>query len=141
MHLDYYLALVRQAESTLDSAYRQVADAHADEADIAHLCPRLAAQCAARAEPLRQRADVTPPLVFNGTHEGALGLVLDLHELYLLATHAELAWTAIVQAAQAARDSDLLDLARHCQTEVQAQLKWLRTRIKQAAPQTLVVAG
>jgi hypothetical protein len=141
VHLDYYFALVRHAESTLDSAYRQVGAAHADEADVAHLCPRLAAQCAEHADRLGRRDGVASPLAFNGPHEGPLGLVVDLHELYLLATHAELGWTAILQAAQAARDGELRDLAQRCQSQLASQLKWLRTRVKEAAPQALVVAA
>jgi hypothetical protein len=44
------------------------------------------------------------------------------------------------QAAQGARDQDLLEVVRRCDGEVAAQLKWLRTGMKQAAPQALLVA-
>jgi hypothetical protein len=44
------------------------------------------------------------------------------------------------QAAQGARDADLFDVVRRCEDEVTIQLKWLRTRMKQAAPQALIVA-
>jgi hypothetical protein len=44
------------------------------------------------------------------------------------------------QAAQGLRDHDLLDVVRTCETETAIQLKWLRTRMKQAAPQALVVS-
>jgi len=49
-------------------------------------------------------------------------------------------WALVGQAAQGARDLDLLDTVERCEGEVAAQLKWLRTRMKQAAPQALVVA-
>jgi anaerobic selenocysteine-containing dehydrogenase len=39
-----------------------------------------------------------------------------------------------------ARNEDLLAVVTACESETATQLKWLTTRIKQAAPQTLVVA-
>lgn len=50
------------------------------------------------------------------------------------------AWTLIGQAAQAARDRDLLDTVDACERETALQLGWLATRMKEAAPQALVVA-
>ena len=43
-------------------------------------------------------------------------------------------------AAQGARDRDLLEVVRRCETDTSTQLAWLKTRSKQAAPQALVVA-
>lgn len=75
---------------------------------------------------------------------GLLGLCLvllrDLHDLYLMATQSHLCWTVIAQAAQGARDGDLLAVVHSCQAQTAGQAKWLLTRMKQAAPQTLVVA-
>ena len=87
------------------------------------------------AEPERLHSEL-----FGGTRGGGLGLLRDLHDLYLMATECEVTWALVGQAAQAARDADLLDTVERCRGEVDAQLKWLRTRMKQAAPQALVVA-
>jgi hypothetical protein len=57
-----------------------------------------------------------------------------------MATECEVTWALVGQAAQGARDADLLEVVERCRGEVAAQLKWLRTRMKQAAPQALVVA-
>jgi hypothetical protein len=78
--------------------------------------------------------------LFSGTRSGPLGLLRDLHDLYLMATQSQLCWTVIAQAAQGARDNQLLDVVRACQPQTTLQVKWLLTRIKQAAPQALVVA-
>ena len=43
------------------------------------------------------------------------------------------------QAAQALRDDELLAVVRECHLETELQVKWLTTRIKDAAPQALVV--
>jgi len=43
------------------------------------------------------------------------------------------------QAAQAARDAELLAVVTACHEETELQVKWLTTRIKVASPQALVV--
>jgi hypothetical protein len=52
----------------------------------------------------------------------------------------DLSWTLVGQSAQAVRDNDLLDTVSACEGDTAGQLKWLKTRMKQAAPQVLVVA-
>lgn len=69
-----------------------------------------------------------------------MGLLRDLHDLYLMACECDISWTIVGQAAQGARDEDLLGVVTACEEETAIQLKWLRTRMKQAAPQALVVA-
>jgi hypothetical protein len=66
--------------------------------------------------------------VFRGPRSGGLGLLRDLHDLYRMAIECDIAWTLVGQATQGARD------------ETAIELKWLRTRLKEAAPQALVVA-
>jgi hypothetical protein len=43
------------------------------------------------------------------------------------------------QAARALRDEALLDTLKHMQQRNERQQIWLKTRVSQAAPQTLVV--
>ena len=151
MHLPHYLGLLHRAELNLADAFRQVGDTHAAEPDVYHLCHTLAGQCDGHTERLRpamerygEEAPSEPDRLhselFKGTRSGPLGLLRDLHDLYLMATECELAWTVIGQAAQAARDRELIEVVQACRPETVTQLKWLETRIKQAAPQALVVA-
>ncbi|MDI3213071.1 hypothetical protein [Arthrobacter sp. AL12] len=46
----------------------------------------------------------------------------------------------VKQAGSALRDRELLDLVSRCDGEPAVQLRWLQTRMKQAAPQALLVA-
>jgi hypothetical protein len=151
MHLAHYLGLLHRAQLNLAGAFREVASAHADEADVSHLCTKLAAQCddhAARLEPFAARYGEEAPSesdrlhseLFRGPRSGGLGLLRDLHDLYLMATECDMAWTLVGQAAQGARDRELLAVVGRCEGETAIQLKWLRTRMKEAAPQALVVA-
>lgn len=45
MHLSSYLGLLETGCATLAHSYRQVAEGHADEADVRQICEQFAAQC------------------------------------------------------------------------------------------------
>lgn len=149
MHLPVYLGLLDSAERTLADAFRQVADGHGEEPDVEWICRVLAthsdrhvealASAIERysehreAEPERLHAEALP-----GTRSGGVGLLRDLQDLYTLASLVDLTWTVVGQAAQALRDEDLHAVVDFCEGDTTRQLRWLRTRIKQAAPQALV---
>lgn len=151
MHLSSYLGLLEAGCATLAKSYRQVADGHADEADVRQICLQFAGQCdqqeqllkpfTARygshpeGEPERLHADG-----LSETRTGGLGLLRDLHDLYLLAAYLDLAWTLVGQAAKGARDQELIDTVGQCAEQTAGQQKWLTTRLKSAAPQALLVA-
>jgi hypothetical protein len=151
MHLAHELGLLHRAERDLAAALRDVARAHAAEADVRHLGPVLAQQCdahVARLAPFVQRygeeavdePDRLYAELFAGPREGGLALLRDLQDLYLLAALCDVTWTLVGQAAQGARDRELLDVVSGCEGESAQQMQWLRSRMKQAAPQALVVA-
>jgi hypothetical protein len=58
-----------------------------------------------------------------------------------MANACDIAWTMIGQAAQGARDKDLLAVVEACEKQTAIQIKWLMTRMTQAAPQALLVAS
>jgi hypothetical protein len=150
MQLAHYLGLLHRAEMTLSAALRDVADGHRDEADVHHLARKLARQCDRHAEllgPFVERYGEDAPdepdrlysEIFGGPRQGGLGLLRDLHDLYLMSAECDVAWTLVGQAAQGLRDLDLLAVVTSCEGETAMQMRWLRTRMKQAAPQALVV--
>jgi hypothetical protein len=151
VQLAHYLGLLHKAQIELAKAFREVRDAHADETDVFHLCGTLAEQCdehAARLELFADRYGEDAPdeperlhsELFKGTREGGLGLLRDLHDLYLMACECDMAWTLVGQAAQGLRDNDLFEVVQACEGETATQLKWLKSRMKEAAPQALVAA-
>jgi hypothetical protein len=150
MNLSHYLGLLHTAQTNLAAAFREVGAAHTDEPDVHTICERLAMQCdrhAAELEPFARRygeeADDEPDRlhseIFKGSREGGLGLLRDLHDLYLMAAECDISWTLVGQAAKGARDEELDEVVGRCEGETAIQMKWLRTRMKQAAPQALVV--
>lgn len=151
MHLAHYLGLLHKAEDDLATALRAVGRAHTDEPDVRHDCERMAAQCDRHVSALApvvarygEEADDEPDRLhsdlFQGTRTGGLGLLRDLHDLYLMACESDITWTLVGQAAQGVRDRELLDVVGACESDTSIMLAWLRTRMKAAAPQALVVA-
>jgi len=151
MHLSSYLGLLETGCATLAKSYRQVAKGHGEEADVKRMCEQFAGQCDHHEEQLRpftERYGSHPSgeperLHADGlskTRRGGLGLLRDLHDLYLLASYLDMAWTLVGQAAKGARDQELIQTVDQCAKETEAQQKWLKTRLKAAAPQALLVA-
>ena len=151
MHLGVYLRLLARAQTRLGEALERTGKAHRDEPDVFFLCGRLAGQCQAHAGRLQPYVDIyadqAPPEpanlhsdIFRGPREGGVGLLRDLQDLYVMTAECDICWTVVGQAAQGARDDGLLKVVKVCEGETSAQLSWLRTRMKSAAPQALVVA-
>lgn len=147
-----YVGLQHAASATLADSLRQVAEGHAAEPDVLTDCHRLAGMCdahVARLAPIierygEQREDEPERLHAAGlvsVRSGGVGLLRDLQDLYALAALVDITWTVLSQAAQAVRDRDLIDVVAACQHDTQRQLRWLLTRIKQAAPQALIASG
>jgi hypothetical protein len=153
MKLAVYLGLLHKAETTLSGSYRQVAEGHGDEPDVHFTCLTLARQCDNHVQALQpildrygEAAEDDEPERLHAeglatVRSGPLGLLRDLQDLYLLANLVDITWTMIKQAAQGLRDRELLDAIDKCDKETKIQLAWLSTRMKQAAPQALIVAG
>lgn len=152
MHLANYIGLLHSSENNLADAFREVGEGHAIEPDVHRICRLLAGQCddhvrrlgpfikrfgeQAVDEPERLHSDL-----FQGTRSGGLGLLRDLHDLYLMVNESDITWTMLGQAAQGIGDKELLEVVNSCETETAQQLAWLKTRMKQAAPQALIAAS
>ena len=151
MHVGNYVGLLHASEEQLVDAFLAVADHHRDEPDIESTCHLLASWS-------RQHLQTIKPLIeryneqkskeperlthalFEGTRKGSLALLRDLHDLWLLANEVSLCWTVLAQAAKALRDTQLQAACAECSKETERQIAFLLTRIKQSAPQSLVVA-
>jgi hypothetical protein len=152
MKFHVYLGMLHRSEQTLAGAYRQIASGHGAEPDIHFLCLSLAAKCDKHVgalapmiakygeadsdeEPERLHADT-----LSETRSGPLGMLRDLQDLYLLANLVDVTWMMVKQAAQGLRDDDLLHVVNRCEGDTARQIKWIKTRMKQAAPQALIAA-
>ncbi|MEB3983550.1 hypothetical protein OQ968_20065 [Mycobacterium sp. 663a-19] len=69
--------------------------------------------------------------------EPALLLLADLRRIHRLAAGTSLDWELLGQAAQAARDAELLGLTSRCHPETLRQMRWANAMLKELSPQAL----
>jgi hypothetical protein len=148
--LPTYVGLAHHGEQILAESLRQVAGGHPEDPDTALVCASLARLHDGNVErlaPIAQRygeEKVDEPERLRGealtsTREGGVGLLRDLQDLYLLAALLQTTWTVLEQAAQGARDDELLEGAKDCAAQVKRTMTWLTTHLKTASPQILLV--
>jgi ferredoxin-nitrate reductase len=150
MHVANYLGLARRSEAHLAESLRAVAEHHGHEPDVSQMTRLLASwseEDGAALEPLVARyhgskdeePDDLHQALFHGPRSGGLGLVRDLHDLWLLTQEVTLAYELLTQAALALRDAEMESILGRVSSQAKRQADWLRTRIDHAAPQALTV--
>jgi hypothetical protein len=161
MKIGSLLARLHELETDLADELRALGERHAADHDVFHQCHTFSLQCerhAAALQPVAARygeeVDDDSPGFWSGILESArraastsvgrvpesgLLLLRDLRTLFLQAEECSITWVMAGQAAQAARDQELLEVVRTCHLETEIQVKWFVTRIKVASPQALVV--
>ncbi len=151
MHIGNYLELVQKSEKDLVKAFEMVAKEHGDEPDVYETCQLLASWSQAlivKLEPAIQKyseeKNKEPDRLFNTLFDkprkGSLALLRDLHDVWLMASEAQLCAILLRQAADGLRDEELSATCDQIGQTSKRQLSWLLTRMKSAAPQTLIVA-
>lgn len=149
-HVAEYLGLLKEAEHEIAAAFTSVADHHRDEPDIFQICQKFAEVSSIHEQAIERftsiygeasdhEASRVKKSLFQGPRKGGFGLVRDLHDLFLITTEADLGWTILLQTAQALRDKEFIAACTKLGGETDGQRSWLQTRIKQAAPQALLV--
>jgi hypothetical protein len=151
-----------RAEEELADEYVKVGERLAAEHDLWYDCQRFAQQCHAHADAIRPFAarheqDLDPPdddtvgetttamlrhklsEALGHRPESGLLLLRSLRKLYLQAQEVSFHWIIAGQLAQATRNHELLALVDELHRETLTQIKWLKTQVKQASPQALVV--
>ena len=145
-----YIGLAHKSDTHLTEAFTNVAQHHMAEPDIYATCMLMAqwsrshveklAPFAARYQEERNKEpDRLRDALFQGPRSGGIGLLRDLHDLWLATSEVHLSYECLSQAAKALRDKELLNACLSFEKDADRQLAWLRTRIDQAAPQALVV--
>ena len=131
MKIDVARERVAKSESALAAELERVGEQHRADHDVFHMTRTLAKKSRARLAKLNgDSAD-------GGAGKGGESLLGDLRRLYLLASEASIDWTILGQAAQAARDTELIALVDECHSDELRTLRWTTTRIKETAPQVL----
>jgi hypothetical protein len=153
-----------RAEEELADEYVKVGERLAAEHDVWYDCRQFAEQCHRHAEAILPFADrheqqLPPPdddtvgetstaalrhklsELLGRRPESGLLLLRSLRQLYLQAQEVSFLWIIAGQLAQATRDQELLTLVDDLHRETLTQIKWLKTQVKEASPQALVVGA
>jgi len=149
MELNSYIGYTQRREEALAKAFKKAASRHTGEPDVAGMCKVFASWSLDHAENLRglleryatgedNRLDQSGRLKLT-IHNGRLGLLQDLHELWLMTNEVILCWTILTQAAKALRDTKLELASSQYSEHTQRQLNWLTSKIKQSVSQYLTV--
>jgi hypothetical protein len=154
-HVASYIVLVHEAEQRVADGLDQVGRHHATESEILHGSRTLAdlsRQNLRALDPIRTRyqqhrddhAHHEPANFFAEpvaeAREGPIGMLRDLQDLLTLVAFAGSGWTVVLQGAKAMKDEDLKGVCDESMKRNEQQARWLRTQIKNVAPQALVLA-
>jgi hypothetical protein len=151
------IAELHRSEASLARHLRTVAARHHSDQDIAHLASDLARWCDdhvaelavhGRHYGLRLSRKSRRPGVTHALQEKladalrhhptpSLLLLADLRRVHRVAAGASLDWELLAQAAQAAKDSELIALTQRCHPQTLRQMRWANAMLKELAPQAL----
>ena len=148
--LAIYIGMLEGGERMLAEAFHNVAKHHQQQPDVYEMCKLMASwseRHLASLQPFMEhyhKESSSEPrkirkALFSGPRSGGVGLLRDLHDLWLAASEVRLCYEVLLQVAKALHDNAMKDTLEGCRVETDRQIAWLRTRIDQAAPQALVV--
>lgn len=149
-HVADYLGLLQISERRLVKAFDQVRTTHPDEPDIGPLCHVFAQWSGASADALEpfvqhygERREGEPKRLDEALlvqrKQGGFDMLRDLHDVWLLVNESMISLDILEQAARSLHDKDFEAAITTIRHQNKRQLEWLHGRIRQAAPQTLVV--
>ena len=132
-------------------AFKKAAAAHGNEVDIFQTCMLLSTWSQELVDDLekfvdkyKKEKDKEPDRLSNmlmkDTRAGDVALLRDMQDLYLIVSEIEVCCVVLRQGAAGLRDGDLMATCDKVARQSKRQLSWLLSRMKEAAPQTLIVA-
>lgn len=151
MQIAHYIDMVHKSEQDMATALRKVAKEHGTEPDVLAICQLMASWSDEMVQDLHpfikkygEKRDTEPDrlmtTLFKKPRKGPLGLLRDLQDLYLMASEAEVSCVILRQAASGLHDKELIEVCNKIEKQSKRQSSWFLTRMKSAAPQTLIVA-
>jgi hypothetical protein len=150
MHVDQYIAHVREAEENLSMGLKKIITQHVFETDVVEMCNRFqlwSEQHLSTLEKIHVESSGEEKgesfklfrTLFMNMRMSPYGFLRDLHALSLLIHEAHTCWTILHQAAMATRNEELTMLCEEAGVHLKKESMWAETRIKNAAAQILVV--
>ena len=149
-HVADYLGLLQESERRLVEGFEQLRATHPDEPDIGPLSHVLAEWSRASADALDpfvrkygERKEGEPERLDKALlvqrKQGGFDMLRDLHDLWLMVNESMISLDVLEQGARSLHDEEFEGAVKQIRHQNTRQLEWLHGRIRQAAPQTLVV--
>jgi hypothetical protein len=149
MRVSNYIEYIQRCENELAKAFNVAAKHHILEPDVHEMCQLLASWSLDHVENLglmidrygKEEEKEPDRLDYSilTIRTGSLGLLRDLHDLWLMANEVKLCWIILLQAAKALRDEQLKLSCLQYGKQTKRQTEWLMTKIKQSSSQILTV--
>jgi hypothetical protein len=149
MRISNYIEYTKRCEEELAKAFKIVAKHHVLEPDVHEMCNLLASWSLDHAQNLQLMIDRygaeenTEPDRLGYSilkmRTGSLGLLRDLHDLWLMTIEVKLCWIILLQSAKALRDTKLKLACLQFGKQTKRQSEWLMTKIKMSSSQVLTV--
>ena len=149
MRVSNYIQYVQRCEKELAKAFKVVAKHHILEPDVHGMCQLLASWSLDHVENLElmierygEEEDKEPDRLdysILSMRTGSLGLLRDLHDLWIMANEVKLCWIILLQSAKALRDTELKLACLQFGKQTKRQTEWLMTKIKTSTSQILTV--
>lgn len=144
-----YVGMLHASEQELLNAFNDVAENYSEDPELSSAFRLLGSWCQKHIEELtpfihRYSEEKEPEIrtlrnaLFSGPRNGGMGMIRDLQDLLLLANEAAICWTVILQTSKALRDTELENACIKMEADTKRQISWLKTKLKQAAPQALI---
>jgi hypothetical protein len=151
MQISLYVGLVVQSERVFQAACLNLARRHEQDAGIRDGCRKMAKSTQHRLGGVHQlremfgggpgrAVNLVAQALFHGLRSGGVGLIRDLHDLTLLANQSLLYWTALYQGLRARHDTAGEAICEQSIRQLELEISWLTTEIKDAAPQALTIS-
>ena len=150
-HIANYLVRTEIAEKALTAGFQKIKNEHALETDVVEMCEKFIQWSNRHLEATRkllpqfQEVPVTesaehPNSLLENLQIGSFGLLQDLHAISILIHDAQMCWVVLLQGSKALRNIEMETICLECEADCKAEATWLSTKMKNAAPQALVVA-
>ncbi|MFL5789637.1 MAG: molybdopterin oxidoreductase [Flavisolibacter sp.] len=149
MRISNYIQYILRSEEELAKAFKIIAKHHILEPDVNAMCNLLASWSLDHVQNLKlmvkrygSEEEKEPDRIDYSLltmRTGSLGLLRDLHDLWLMASEVKLCWIILLQAARALRDTRLKLACVQYGKQTKRQIEWLMTKIKESTSQILTV--
>jgi hypothetical protein len=149
MHVTNYIGYAKSCEEELSKTFTLISKHHFLEPDVYSMCDLFSKWCDEHVKIINEQierfgkeeeseSDRLDYSTFK-IRTGGLGLLRDLHDVFLMTTELKLIWVILLQCSKSLRDKELELTCTTCGIQTQRQLEWLFSKIKLSSSQVLTV--